>query len=400
MSEPVVFHDQLRAAHLTLLNQGLADTWWRVADDYLACRNGWLWMPTDGHTTLAYPCETPRFFCPLSQRLFFDTGTREVHGARLTGLKAYQPRPSGLPLGASRSCQTGSTTASGLVWQSEGWVYGRTERGNIVALGQLPSGRDLVRGPGTLVLLGDRERWLACSVDWRPLRALEGLPPRLDWPPRLSRDQQRLAFATQEGGSQVNNVFTGQILLTEDGLPVDADATRFRHEQGVLSRDATIERRGLRPRSVGVSGRYLAGPADSIWDMRTGKAIATELPFQLGLTVGAKNHFVSVDWETGTGATIPLNGDRPTPLSLPLSADDALDSASANGEDVFIRSTFGEMWRIRGAQVEKISEADGDTLSMRRPPQQLQRFGVTESHQFEQTVYAWNEDGLLLAKQA
>jgi hypothetical protein len=154
---------------------------------------------------------------------------------------------------------------------------------------------------------------------------------------------------------------------------------------------------GLVQRSVAVSGAYLGGPGGAIWDMGSGERVAAGLPFELGLTAGTPTDFVSVNWETGAGFTIPVTGEAPQPIAVPLAPDDALEHVRSIGTDVYIVSVMGEAWRIRGTQVEPAAAPEGQIPEQSTVPAELSRFGADECHLFEDYLYGWNEDGLLLA---
>ena len=264
-----------------------------------------------------------------------------------------------------------------------------------MALGQMPPHGELVRGPGTVCFVRSREKWFAISEGWRPFREIRPGVPETGWAPRLAPGHESVAFLSEDGDTILISSRTGLRTEGRPGVPIDAYTSSFHPDSGRLMEGPNCVFDGALARSVAITGKYLGGPAGAIWDMGSGEQVARALPFEFGMTGATGTEFVSINWETGAGCRIPLNGDEPLPISVPLAPEDALDHMVSEADAVWVVSVMGEAWRICGGQVESANPPPKQAQA-HSVPFELSRFGADNCHVFRDTLYGWNEEGLLL----
>ena len=184
---------------------------------------------------------------------------------------------------------------------------------------------------------------------------------------------------------------TGRVIGSGDGFPAGFQGERFDIATGLGSIPLAAD---LRPYSPGWRGRYLGGPSGKIWDLKSGLPLR-DGPFQYGVTVGYPGGFVSVDWESGAGFDIPIDGARPKPVVLRLEPDDVLEAGEFTGTHVVITTTFGQRFQV---PVNSSSSREESHVYARvTPDDSMKGFGVECWIQGPSHRFGWSDSGLLVA---
>lgn len=277
------------------------------------------------------------------------------------------------------------------IWTDEGFVYRRSE-GHTRAVDVLAPGERLWVGPHGALLAGrdGPARGAAPGLTPRPLPC--SLAPD---PIRWSTDGLRLC-GVEEGGQRVIIDLPSGRVYRRQGIPVGVGPALVADEIRLANRRLFGP---VAPASCARQGRWLAGPGGALWDLQTGRKIATRC-VPLGLVVAAPEGFLAVDFETNEASWLRFDGSASRPFSLRMRAEDTPVAGLAAEGAVYLSTALGRSIRVAG---EQVTRAD---LEIEEPPPHPPVQGpageilASGSCDFEGRTFVWNDDGWLLSWRA
>jgi hypothetical protein len=191
-----------------------------------------------------------------------------------------------MPLAAREGRTQAWIRGVGAVWRSAGFVY----RSGPQAIASHAGAVEV--GPHGAVLLGDDARWTWFAPPGRSPRRID--VARHPWGTRWADDGGNARFVAP--GDEPR--WVDLLGATGPGLPADGEGLTWDgHVRGLHAAEATCA----------CDGRYLAGPAGRVWDLRTLSSSADE-GVRFGVTVRTAAGWVSLDWESGEGFVLAPDG--------------------------------------------------------------------------------------------